>query len=52
MPSGAWANLYARHYDVQYWTGNVEPFYGGINKATGTQQFRKDRICPELALRW
>jgi NedA-like, galactose-binding domain len=28
----AWANPYARHYYVQYWTGNVEPFYEGINK--------------------
>jgi hypothetical protein len=28
----AWANPYARRYDVQFWTGELEPFYDGINK--------------------
>ena len=28
----AWANPYATQYYVQYWTGDKEPFYGGINK--------------------
>lgn len=30
----AWANPYARRYDVQFWTGEMEPFYDGINKGT------------------
>lgn len=30
----AWANPYARHYYVQYWTGDTEPFYDGINQGT------------------
>jgi len=28
----AWANPYARRYSVQFWTGDLEPFYDGINK--------------------
>ena len=28
----AWANPYARRYYVQFWTGEQEPFYDGINK--------------------
>jgi len=28
----AWANPYARRYYVQFWTGEQEPFYEGINK--------------------
>ena len=28
----AWANPYARRYSVQFWTGDREPFYGGITK--------------------
>jgi hypothetical protein len=28
----AWANPYATHYYVQFWTGDKEPFYDGINK--------------------
>jgi hypothetical protein len=28
----AWANPYARRYSVQFWTGELEPFYDGINK--------------------
>jgi hypothetical protein len=28
----AWANPYARRYYVQFWTGEMEPFYDGINK--------------------
>jgi hypothetical protein len=30
----AWANPYARRYYVQFWTGEQEPFYEGINKGT------------------
>ncbi len=30
----AWANPYATRYYVQFWTGEQEPFYGGINKGT------------------
>jgi hypothetical protein len=30
----AWANPYAMQYYVQFWTGDVEPFYAGINKGT------------------
>jgi len=30
----AWANPYAKRYYVQFWTGDVEPFYAGINKGT------------------
>lgn len=30
----AWANPYARRYYVQFWTGEAEPFYAGINKGT------------------
>ena len=28
----AWADPYARRYYVQFWTGEQEPFYDGINK--------------------
>lgn len=28
----AWGDPYARHYYVQFWTGEQEPFYDGINK--------------------
>jgi hypothetical protein len=28
----AWADPYARRYYVQFWTGEQEPFYNGINK--------------------
>lgn len=28
----AWADPYAKHYYVQFWTGEQEPFYEGINK--------------------
>ena len=28
----AWADPYARRYYVQFWTGEMEPFYDGINK--------------------
>jgi hypothetical protein len=27
----AWANPYATRYYIQFWTGDVEPFYAGIN---------------------
>ena len=30
----AWANPYARRYYVQFWTGELEPFYAGINKGS------------------
>ena len=30
----AWANPYAKRYYVQFWTGELEPFYEGINKGT------------------
>jgi hypothetical protein len=30
----AWANPYAKRYYVQFWTGEQEPFYEGINKGT------------------
>ncbi len=30
----AWANPYAKRYYVQFWTGEVAPFYAGINKGT------------------
>ncbi len=28
----AWADPYAKRYHVQFWTGDKEPFYEGINK--------------------
>jgi hypothetical protein len=28
----AWADPYAKRYYVQFWTGELEPFYEGINK--------------------
>jgi F5/8 type C domain len=30
----AWANPYATRYYVQFWTGDLEPFYAGINKGS------------------
>ena len=30
----AWANPYATRFVVQFWTGEMEPFYDGINKGT------------------
>lgn len=30
----AWAEPYARHYSVQFWTGDLEPFYDGTTKGT------------------
>jgi hypothetical protein len=30
----AWANPYATKYYVQFWTGELEPFYKGINQGT------------------
>ena len=30
----AWADPYARRYYVQFWTGEKEPFYDGINKGS------------------
>jgi len=30
----AWANPYATRYYVQFWTGDLEPFYAGINRGT------------------
>jgi len=29
-----WANPYAKRYLVQFWTGEQEPFYAGINRGT------------------
>jgi len=29
-----WANPYATQYYVQFWTGDAEPFYNGINQGT------------------
>jgi F5/8 type C domain len=30
----AWANPYATNYLVQFWTGDLEPFYDGVTKGT------------------
>ena len=30
----AWADPYAKHYAVQFWTGDMEPFYDGTMKGT------------------
>jgi F5/8 type C domain len=30
----AWADPYARKYSVQFWTGDLEPFYDGTTKGT------------------
>ncbi len=30
----AWANPFARHYSVQFWTGTLEPFYDGTLAGT------------------
>src|SRR4051794_18360895 len=29
-----WAEPYAKHYSVQFWTGELEPFYDGTTKGT------------------
>jgi hypothetical protein len=29
-----WADPYAKHYAVQFWTGDLEPFYDGTTKGT------------------
>lgn len=39
----AWANPYARNYLVQFWTGELEPFYDGTTKGTW-QTFPKGRV--------
>jgi hypothetical protein len=39
----AWANPYARRYAIQFWTGDREPFYGGITKGTW-QTFPTGRV--------
>ncbi len=39
----AWANPYAKRYYVQFWTGEQEPFYEGINKGAW-QTFPKGTI--------
>ena len=39
----AWANPYATRYIVQFWTGELEPFYDGINKGSW-QAFPKGAI--------
>jgi hypothetical protein len=30
----AWADPYARRYYIQFWTGEQQPFYNGINKGS------------------
>ena len=30
----AWADPYARRYSIQFWTGELEPFYDGTTKGT------------------
>jgi len=39
----AWANPYARRYAVQFWTGDLEPFYDGTTKGTW-QTFPKGTV--------
>lgn len=39
----AWANPYATEYLVQFWTGNMEPFYDGVTKGTW-QTFPKGTV--------
>jgi hypothetical protein len=39
----AWANPYARRYAVQFWTGDMEPFYDGTTKGAW-QTFPKGNI--------
>ena len=40
----AWANPYARDYAVQFWTGELEPFYEGTTKGTW-QTFPKGSVA-------
>ena len=39
----AWANPYAQDYEVQFWTGELEPFYEGTTKGTW-QTFPKGSV--------
>ncbi|HEX4021703.1 MAG TPA: discoidin domain-containing protein [Acidobacteriaceae bacterium] len=39
----AWANPFAQHYAVQFWTGDLEPFYEGTTKGTW-QTFPKGSV--------
>ena len=39
----AWAVPYAQHYAVQFWTGDLEPFYEGTTKSTW-QTFPKGSV--------
>lgn len=39
----AWANPYARDYAVQFWTGELEPFYEGTTRGTW-QTFPKGSV--------
>jgi hypothetical protein len=39
----AWANPYARDYQIQFWTGALEPFYEGTTKGTW-QTFPKGSV--------
>jgi hypothetical protein len=40
----AWANPYAQDYAVQFWTGEMEPFYAGTTKGTW-QTFPKGSVA-------
>jgi hypothetical protein len=40
----AWANPYAQDYEVQFWTGELEPFYQGTTKGTW-QTFPKGSVA-------
>jgi F5/8 type C domain len=40
----AWANPYAQEYAVQFWTGEIEPFYDGTTKGTW-QTFPKGAVA-------
>jgi hypothetical protein len=40
----AWANPYAQNYLVQFWTGELEPFYEGTTKGTW-QTFPKGTVA-------
>jgi hypothetical protein len=39
----AWANPYAQDYAVQFWTGDLEPFYQGTTRGTW-QTFPRDSV--------
>ncbi len=39
----AWANPYAQNYAVQFWTGELEPFYEGVTKGSW-QTFPKGSV--------